>query len=280
MTYPPLRPPLARLTSRFKAKPVLVFLAVTLLPFGVASAVAKQCINDGDPCNPALLCSFEADLAGKVATYQAYLRNSQVTRGAKSQKREGVGYDGKLYDAALAEAAAKNPDASKEVQRRLAAEIFNDKLRESLKDRLPKFMKCGVPDVEADDSILPTWNGMHTSEDCNVYGDTDDGSVLLGDLKRQTTACMEFFDRDVGHENVHQALCTERKRNPPANDPYDIDQAIEEEIAAYNYSVKRAAADVRALALKCSVDPSLKTRRARAKDLSKKLAAYKAKGRS
>lgn len=279
MNDPSIRPLSTRLTSRFKTKPVLVFLAVTLLPFGVASAVAKQCINEGDPCNPALLCSFEADLAGKVATYQAYLRNSQVTRKAKSKKREGVAYDGTLYEAALAEAKEKNPDATTEVQRRVAADIFNAKLRASLKDRLPKFMECGIPDVTADDSILPTWNGMHTSEDCNVYGDTDDGSVLLSDLKNDTTACTEFFDRDVGHEGVHQSLCNERKRTPPAKDPYDIDQAIEEEVAAYNYSVKRAAADVRALALKCTIDPSLKTRRARAKDLSKKLAAYKAKGR-
>lgn len=275
----PARPLTSRLAARLKAKPVLVFLAVTLLPFGVASAVAKQCINDGDPCNPALLCSFEADLAGKVATYQAYLRNSQVTRGAKSKKREGVKYDGTLYEAALAEAEAKHPEATTAVQRRVAADIFNEKLRASLEDRLPKFMECGIPDVQADDSILPTWTGMHTSEDCNVYGDTEDGSVLLDDLKKKTTACTEFFERDVGHEGVHQSLCNERKRNPPAEDPYDIDQAIEEEVAAYNYSVKRAAADVRALALKCTIDPSLKTRRARAKDLSKKLAAHKAKGR-
>jgi hypothetical protein len=265
--------------SRIKAKPILVFLAVTLLPFGVASAVAEKCINEDDPCNPALLCSFEADLAGKVATYQAYLRNSQVTRNAKSKKREGVTYQGNLYDAALAEAAAKHPDATIAVQRRVAADIFNDKLRASLKDRLPKFMECGIPDVTADDSILATWNGMHTSEDCNVYGDTDDGAVLLDDLKEDTTACLEFFERDVGHEGIHKSLCNERRGKPPAEDPYDIDQAIEEEVAAYNYSVKRAAADVRTLALKCSVDPSLKTRRKRAAALSKKLSSYQAKGR-
>lgn len=275
-SFHPLR---LRLLSRLKAKPVLVLIAITLLPFGVASAVAEQCIKDGDPCNPALLCSFEADLAGKVATYQAYLRNSQVTRQARSKKREGITYRGNLYEAALAEAKSKHPDATSAVQRRVAADIFNAKLRASLKDKLPKFMECGIPDVKADESILPTWNGMHTSEDCNVYGDTDEGTVLLDDLKKDTTACLEFFDRDVGHENVHKSLCNERRGNPPADDPYDIDQAIEEEIAAYNYSVKRAAADVRALALKCSVDPSLKTRRQRAADLSKKLGSYQAKGR-
>jgi len=273
----------SRLTCRFvprlSAKPLAAFLAVTLLPFGVASAVADQCIKENDGCNPALLCSFEADLAGKVAAYQAYLRNSQVTRKAKSKTREGVRYRGDLYEAALAEAKATHPDVNPKVQRQKAAEIFNDKLRESLKHRLPQFKNCGIPDVQADESILPTWTGMHTSEDCNVYGDTEDGSVLLDDLKKETTACPEFFDRDVGHENIHKSLCYERKRKPPTADPYDIDQAIEEEIAAYNYSVKRAAADVRTLALKCTIDPSRKTRRQRAADLSQKLAKYQAKGR-
>ncbi len=256
-----------------------MFLAITLLPFGVASAVAKQCINQGDPCNPALLCSFEADLAGKVATYQAYLRNSQITRKAKSKTREGIRYDGALYEAALAEAKAKHPTATTQVQRRVAADIFNQKLRASLEDELPKFMACGIPNVNADKTILASWDGMHTSEDCNIYGDADGRTVLLDDLKRQTPACLEIFERDVGHEKVHQASCEERRRTPPAKDPFDIDQAIEEEIAAYNYSVKRAAADVRALALKCTIDPSLKTRRARAAALSKHLGDYKAKGR-
>lgn len=267
-----------RLLTRFKPKTILVFLAVTLLPFGVASAVTKQCINDEDPCNPALLCSFEADLAGKVATYQAYLRNSQVNKASKTKKREGINYQGDLYDAALAEAKEKNPNASDAAQRRAAANIFNDNLRESLKDKIPTFKACGIPDVELDDSALPTWDGMHTSEDCNVYGDTEDGSVLLDDLKQETGACLEFFERDVGHEKIHQTRCEERKKNRSSDDAYEIDQAIEEEIEAYSYSVKRAAADVQLLALKCTIDPSLKTRRQRAAALSKQLAAYKAKG--
>lgn len=270
---------LRRLASRASLEPLLAFLAITLLPFGVAFGVAEPCIKEEDSCNPALLCSFEVDLAAKVATYQAYLRNSQVTRKSKSKSREGVSYRGDLYEAALAEAKTKHPDADTGFQRRKAAEIFNDKLRESLKDRVPQFKNCGVPDVQPDESIFPTWTGMHTSDDCNVYGDTEKGSVLLSDLKKETTACQEFFDRDVGHEDVHTSLCYERKRNRPVNDPHDIDQAIEEEIAAYNYSVKRALADVRTLALKCTIDPSLKTRRQRASALSKQLAKHKAKGR-
>lgn len=273
------KPQPASLFARVRPKTIAVFLAVTLLPFGVASAVTKQCINDEDPCNPALLCSFEADLAGKVATYQAYLRNSQVNKNSKTKKREGIRYQGDLYDAALAEAKEKNPNASAAAQRRAAANLFNDNLRASLKDKVPQYKACGIPDVELDDSALPTWDGMHTSEDCNVYGDTEDGSVLLDDLKQDTGACLEFFERDVGHEKIHQTRCEERKKNPSPDDPYEIDQAIEEEIEAYSYSVKRAAADVQLLALKCSIDPALKTRRARAAALSKQLAAYKAKGR-
>ncbi len=257
---------------------LLTVAGLTLLPFGVAMAVPKQCINAKDPCNPSLLCSFEADLAAKVATYQALLANSQQTRKQGNQRREGIRYNGRLYNAALKEARTKYADDSDAVQREQAANIFNTKLRQQLAPKLPQFMKCSVEGVRADKSVLPSWDGMHTSEDCNIYGDVGEDSVLLSDLKKNTEACQEFFDRDVGHENIHQKRCYERGRKPPAENPDGIDQHIEGEIEAYRYSIQRASNDVALLGEKCSVDPNLKTRRERAKALSNHLKKFKAKG--
>jgi hypothetical protein len=260
-----------------KSHIALAFLGLTLLPFGVAAAVPKQCINQKDQCNPSLLCSFEADLAAKIATYQALLANSQQTRTARNKTRDGIRYNGRLYDAALAEAEEKYKDESEAVQREQVANIFNTKLREHLLPKLPKFMSCSVDGIEADKSILPSWDGMHTSDDCNIYGDVGEKSVLLSDLKKDTVACQEFFERDVGHEQIHQERCYQRGRKPAGDSPDGIDEHIEEEIDAYRYSIQRGSNDVKLLGQKCSVDPNLKTRRARAKALANNLKLFKAK---
>ena len=101
----PRRPRWLRVAS------ALVALAM-VIPFTPAALAAPTCIDSDNPCEPNKLCTFKAQLAEKVFIYQTLLRNSQVTRRSPRGRREGIRYDGKLYDAAVSEAKKSFPNDS------------------------------------------------------------------------------------------------------------------------------------------------------------------------
>jgi hypothetical protein len=115
-----------------------------VIPFTPAALAAPTCIDSDNPCEPNKLCTFKAQLAEKVFIYQTLLRNSQVTKRSPRGRREGIRYDGKLYDASVSEARRDFPDASASEQAIKAGQIFNEKLR----------------DYAEKNFVLPTCSGM------------------------------------------------------------------------------------------------------------------------
>src|ERR1700712_2332672 len=96
-----------------KALALLAALALCLATVQRASANAT-CLDNDNKCEPEKLCTFKVQLAEKVFLYQAYLRNSQVTK--KLGRREGIRYDGSLYDQSVAEARQSFPNDSPATQ--------------------------------------------------------------------------------------------------------------------------------------------------------------------
>src|SRR5262245_36586417 len=94
---------------------VLIAFGLCAFPMSAAEA-APTCLKTDNQCDPNKLCTFKNELAGKVFLYQTLLRNSQITRNSPGHKREGIRYDGTLYDEAVAEAVAAYPKESKQVQ--------------------------------------------------------------------------------------------------------------------------------------------------------------------
>lgn len=260
------------ITSKFAHKPVLMTVLMTVLAQSVHAA--PKCLQTDNPCSPDKLCTFKADLAEKVLLYQLFLRNSQVTKSAG--KREGVRYNGALYDASLADAAQTHPnDAVK--QSELALIILQQKARETAEQtfRLPT-CALGALDV----TLLPKagYAGMTTNDSCQARANFEGGdydSDTFGD--NDATSCVEFYDRDRAHEVVHVRTC-EAEKKLGTHKSYGIAAGIEDEVAAYRHSVKVAAAYVRLLSFQCSARRTPAGLRTRARAIQALMAPYQAKG--
>jgi hypothetical protein len=276
------------LAKRKKRSLIAASIGLTILSSGVAAAVAEQCIDptkkeckEGDL---KLYCNFKSMLNQRTATYQEHLRNTQATLKSPGQTREGIRYDGIIYKAALAEAIKNNAGKAQTEINAIALAAFNRKVREKLDKQADNFDDCGVPGIAPIESKRPTWAGMHTSdEDCSIYGDIpkvggkkgEVETIFLSDLKQKTTACLEFFDMDKGHEQIHEERCRKTDKDVRANEP--LSTSLEEELDAYRYSVAKTQNDVNRLFMRCSADIALKVRQAAAEKLLKKVGAYKAK---
>jgi hypothetical protein len=235
---------------------------------------APSCLNDADAvCEPDKLCVFKAELASKVFLYQVYLRNSQVTK--KQGKRDTVRYDGTLYNAAVSQAESENPSASREQKAKRAASIFQKKVE----DEAGKFKPAECVNKPENQKYLPKpgYDGMTTDpETCRSWANFEKGEADAPTFAdNDKTGCKELYDRDRAHEKVHQLRCEAAKGKE--QNVTGIDAMIEDEIVAYEHSVRLNLAYVRLLSIKCTSD-NLSYIKQRAADVQKRLATYASKG--
>ena len=122
------------------------------LPITTAWA-ADSCLKTDNPCDPAKLCTFAAELAAKKLTYETYRANRNSS--------------GALYREAMAE--AKGTGAAKLVS---AGSILQDKVKAHV---LATFRAPAC----VDRSLVPKagYDGMHTDERCNVFADFEAAPV-------------------------------------------------------------------------------------------------------
>lgn len=248
-------------------------LAFSSLPFCEAHA-ATPCMDESNQCEPDKLCTFKAQLAEKVFLYQMYLKNSQVTR--KRGKRDGVRYDGTLYEASVTEARDAFPKASAAEQMVKAGQIFQEKLRKYAEENF-KLPTCSLSG-NLQRSMLPKegYGGMFTNEHCNIRVNYEGGDYEPDGFGASHMSCQEFYDRDRAHEVIHQRSCQAAKAK--GKDLHSINAMIEDEIAAYAHSVRLSQAYVRLLSLRCSAEPDPKQQQARAKRVQELLAPYFSRG--
>lgn len=256
--------------------PALVMLCALVSLSAHDAIAAPQCLSNDNPCEPNKLCTFKAALAEKALIYQIYLSNSQKTKAA--EKRDGVRYDGTLYEEAMTEAQSRFPDDSLEEQKEKAARIFQDKVKEkAARDfRRPVCRLGGSVDL----SLLPKegYEGMFTNAGCQIRvnfegGDYDAATFGANDA----TSCAEFYDRDRAHEVIHQRRCKAAKERGNTQRE-SIDGLIEEEVAAYKHSVKLTKAYVKLLAYQCSTQKDPPGLRSRARQIDALLTPYQQRG--
>lgn len=243
------------------------------LSLGLPSALAAPtCLKEDNPCDPQKLCTFKGQLAEKVFLYQMYLRNSQKRSGRK----QGVRYNGALYDASMAEAKQSYPNDSAAQLAVKAGQIFQKKLREHAK----KFKEPACKDgAMPDKSLLPKpgYGGMYTDEHCQVYANYNEGEYDAESFgSSDATSCKEFYDRDRAHEAIHRKTCLAAKDS--GKDLHAIADMIEDEIKAYEHSVRLSAAYVKLLNLQCSAKKRPNELKERAKRIRDLLGPYEKKG--
>lgn len=254
-----------------KRVPIRALLFGLSLFAALPADAAPECLKNDNPCQPDKLCSFKAALAEKVLLYQLYLRNSQVTKRRGS--REGVRYDGDLYDTSMSEAQTAFPKETAAQQRVRAGQIFQEKIRKYASDHF-KLPACKTGSVDL--SLFPKkgYSGMNTNEACQVWVNFEGGEYDPATFgSSDQTTCKEFYDRDRAHEVIHQRRCEAAKKRGQAH-TFDIDETIEEEIVAYRHSVRLTQAYVRLLSLQCSTQATPDELRKRAQNIENLLTPY------
>jgi hypothetical protein len=231
-------------------------------------------MDESNQCEPDKLCTIKAQLAEKVFLYQMYLKNSQVTK--RRGKRDGIRYDGTLYDASVKEAQDAFPNASAAEQMVKAGQIFQEKMRRYAEENF-KVPTCGMNGM-LQRSLLPKngYNGMFTDEHCRVRVNFEGGDYDPEGFGSSHTSCQEFYDRDRAHEVIHQQSCKAAQRQ--GKDLHSINAMIEDEIAAYAHSVRLSQAYVRLLSIRCSAEPDPNQQKARAERVQDLLAPYLGRG--
>ena len=242
---------------------ILAVVVLCAAPDGARAA--PKCLGKDNPCSPDKLCTFKAQLAEKVFLYQAYLRNSQVTR--RLGRRDGVRYDGALYEASVSEARASFPNASAADLKVKAGQIFQEKLRKHADEKF-KITVCSNGG-KLQSNLLPKagYAGMFTDEHCRIRVNYEGGDYDPEGFGATHTSCQEFYDRDVAHEVIHQRSCQAAQKK--GKDLHDIDVMIEDEVAAYRHSVQLSQAYLRLMSLQCSArqnEAALKLRAKRVLD--------------
>ena len=267
---PDRRRRLARTAAR-GAKALVIALGLSL---GLPSALAAPtCLKEENPCDPEKLCTFKGQLAETVFLYQTYLRNSQKRSG----RAQGIRYNGVLYDASVAEARESFPKASAAELAVKAGQIFQAKVRKHAAD---KFKEPACKDGAMPNKAQlpkPGYGGMYTDERCMVYANYNSGeydSESFG--SSDATSCKEFYDRDRAHEAIHRQSCLAAKKAEKSLDA--IDDMIEDEIKAYEHSVRLSAAYVKLLNIQCSTKKKPSELKARAKRIRDLLGPYESKG--
>jgi len=254
--------------------------ALLLAPVGSALGQPEQCITEKTKCDHDLLCAFKVELAEKMLLFKTFVENSPKTKAAKNRTLNGIKYDGKLYDEALAEAKKEDPNASAGDLASLAYKKFAAKAKAKLDSQASKYKECKALSVTPDDDLRGTWTGMLTSKtDCTVYGPPPKGSTAIGvsldSYKKMSEGCLEIWDSDRGHEAVHEEACRKRlamKERPPLT----LQDYVDEDAEAYRFNVKHAINDLAQMQIKCTHDPDTDKFRKRADELLKKATQYQA----
>lgn len=261
-----------------RARRSVLSLVATMLAIGTWPGTGRanqRCIDSTNPCEPDKLCTFKSQLAEKAFVHATYLANSQVTK--RLGTRDTVRYDGRLHDAALAEARAAFPGASGADLQVKAGQIFEKKVRDYAED--PKNFKLPTCRLggQLDRTLLPKsgYKGMYTkpAPSCGISvnyneGDYDPNGFGSGD----PTPCQEFYDRDLAHETIHQKRC--EKAKAAGIEDLTLERVIEGEIAAYEHSVRLSAAYVKFLSILCTTLPNLEEKQRRANQIENLLQPY------
>lgn len=251
---------------RRSAAPLLLGLSLCAMPSRTVQA-AEDCLGASSQCDPDLLCTFRRELAMKVALYQAYLRNSQKTK--QLGKRDTVRYNGAFYDASMSEARAMlGPTASKDALQETAGRIFQTKMN-AYAMTLPE-PTCSRGTVQ--DAKLPPsgYGGMETDANCRISVSYEAGDYSPEGFGSSHTTCKEFYERDHAHELIHQETC----QKVGSATAFHIDNMIENEVKAYEHSVRLSKAYVELLGIRCSAHPTPWDKLARAAQLIDLLDQY------
>ena len=229
------------------------------------AAAADPCVGSGNLCEPDKLCTFRAALAEKKFILSVFKSNAPSRRQPNG---------GPLYQAAVQEARTQLPNATPAAQAEQAGANFQEKVRQFAQENF-KIPACSTGTVDLGLLPMDGYNGMHTTPACQVfvnynYGDYDPS----GFGSSHPTACPEFFDRDRAHEEIHRRACAAGG----SGSRMAIDRMIQEEITAYDHSVRLSRAYVRLLSIRCSATATRAQRQTRARAIQQLLAPYLAKG--
>jgi len=255
--------------------------ALVLAPLGVALAQPMQCITDDTKCDYDLLCAFKLELAEKKLIYETYIANAPRSKKGRAGKRQGVSYNGGLYNQALADAKKADSTAKGEDLAQDAYDQFASKVAEKV-DAAAKNAECDELGVTPKPELRGNWSGMHTNRnDCFGYVDFGRGNgkdTRTPDSgKGKAKGCLELWDSDMGHEAVHQEMCLQRQRSTTKL-ATTFGSLMEEDISAYRYSVQAAANALKTMQLRCTTDKNTEAFRKRADKLLDQIKRYKLKG--
>jgi hypothetical protein len=255
--------------------------ALLLAPLGAALAQPMQCITDDTKCDYDLLCAFKLELAEKKLIHETYLANAPRSKKGRAGKRQGVWYDGGLYNQALADAKKEDPAAKGEDLAQDAYDQFATKVAERV-DAAAKNAECDELGVMPKPELRGNWSGMHTDRnDCFGYVDfgrgTSKDTYTPDTGKDKAQGCLELWDSDMGHEAVHKEMCLQRQRTS-VKVPTTFGSLMEEDIAAYRYSVQAAAEALKTMQIRCTADANTDKFRKRADKLLDQIKRYKLKG--
>ena len=223
----------------------ILFAAVALANgWGARADAAPPCLDADNQCEPDKLCTFEQQLAEKILIQQIYKANRPSLNGGRG---------GPLYQESVAEAAQRAPMASASERADIAGQLLQEKVQKMAQAQVT------IPRCERgsfDPKYLPKvgYNAMFTNEHCEVRVDFESGDYPAeGFGADHVSACPEFYDRDRAHEAIHQSSCKAAKKKGDGQN-LNINRIIQDEIKAYEHSIKVSKAYVRLLSLLCSAD--------------------------
>lgn len=270
-----MRKPVTMRSTPTRARWAAALLALALCASQTAPAqAAPSCLEGDNQCSPDKLCTFKAQLAEKVFLYQIYLANSQKTK--KRGTRDGIRYNGRLYNESMSEAKDAFPNATGAELKTKAGQIFQEKVRKYAAEKF-KIPQCKYNGMLNRD-LLPKagYGGMFTDEHCRVRVNYDAGDYDPEGFGATHNTCKEFYDRDQAHEVIHKRSCEAAKA--AGKDLHEIDVMIEDEIKSYEHSVRLSLAYVRMLSIRCSTEPNPNDLKARAQRIQDLLTPYLQKG--
>jgi hypothetical protein len=243
---------------------MVIALAATVAAPRLARG-ALPCMGNDNLCEPDKLCTFRASMAEKEFIQSIFQANAPSAKRPKG---------GLLYQAAVAEARTDLPNGTAAQRAAQAGANFQAKVKDHA---LKNFKVPACKDGAVDLTLLPKpgYDGMETTPACQVFATFNAGQYDAASFgSSDATSCPEFYDRDRAHEEIHRRACVADKTGARLG----IDRLIQEEIVAYDHSVRLTRAYVRLLSLRCSPKATPAERRRRAKELQDLLAPYQAKG--
>lgn len=213
-----------------------------------------------------MLCTFKSEYYAKLVGFISYAMNDPRTKKLKNGN-DGVHFDGGLRQASIDEAIQSFPNKTKSEQLAEAGQIFQKKIARLIQTSFeePTCRHGG----KFNPSLAPPegYKGMFTNESCEIKVAYYDQEIEPDNFINNGTACLEFYQRDLAHEKIHQKLCKIAEKKKTSAKRLEIDNLIAEETDAYQHSVRLSDAYMRLLNLRCS--SQLKDPKAIKKQMSK-----------